>query len=678
MKHVTDTHDNPLIKESKYIHKNNMIRKLACQLNNKQDQEKAFTILSILIHNGIQTYMMNEFDVIAQRDIIEKIFNRIILSNFGQEYHDLRVTNIQTNTFENTESKSITSVFDTRDIMCLIFQFLSCNLNPTGLGEGDIYTCSLVCSQWLYHAWNPNCISHVNLTYLLTKYQHHNINSSINSNTFRHKNNVYLQAWQRVCKARSVDFSCSKLNITDLLLSKLLMFDNIEKLQFYQIYPQIKIVKALVQGCENKIKHFNVRYGFYHDDNVYMKKKEKIQKRNDEQMTKLFNNAIKLSNVDTVYIDTIYFPIIWSNKCKNLILNDCENNISNNKWFNFIINNCDCSGIKHIQINDSGYGSEKKFTTSGKYTNALMVKFSRQFTSLTRLSVGLSYVNKMSLRLLCIFKYIINRNNGYIELNFESIKLNDVKIVLKLIRAFNNHRNMMSTIIINKIILKNTSNTKQFESQLKLIDWANLEYIQIKQEKYKKYQNMNDQFMLISLTHQLKEVFFGNAADPYWQLYFGDYNYTPALKVIDINCKILYSIGFVNELIQLILRIVVIRKRHICIKAHIWIFIRDCLESMFFWQFEMFCKNISKLVRTQRAWFDVRLCIDASKFHDHGIRQEYHRVLQQRYSAILDTKEIRRFNKCQDSYANKYYESNKAPVILFENGLLRAFNCTIS
>ena len=108
-------------------------------MQNGRDKEDAFLLFTQLINDGIEKYVDNSFDIIKQADIIETIFQKIILLKFNQEY-----SNITKYNNDNEIYYYQPLLFNKSDLMCLIFQYMP--------------HCSLVCSYWLYHAMNPNSI----------------------------------------------------------------------------------------------------------------------------------------------------------------------------------------------------------------------------------------------------------------------------------------------------------------------------------------------------------------------------------------------------------------------------------------------------------------------------------------------------------------------------------------
>ena len=172
----------PVLKNKSKTQKNQAIQSLLTSvLQNKTDQVAAFTVLSELSKNGIKKYMIsssNDNDIDSDNvDIIEQIFNKLILTKFDAQYtyittyttkriaFDTDNCNYNAANNKNTNSNlsydddyiNTSIVINTNDLMSLIFQFLQFEY---------LKNCSLVCSHWLYHSFNPNSIYHLNLSYI--------------------------------------------------------------------------------------------------------------------------------------------------------------------------------------------------------------------------------------------------------------------------------------------------------------------------------------------------------------------------------------------------------------------------------------------------------------------------------------------------------------------------------
>ena len=143
---------------------------------------------------------------------------------------------------ESSKSNSITSsninfkdnVLNTTDIMCKIFQYLQYRFWTRRL-EGDLLSCGLVNTHFLYHAWNGNSIYHVNLCTMIDDVRW------LAKSSYKVNKERMSRVWQRFVKAKSVNFKASgylgntddvqkKLNAHSFLVSKMAMLNSIEKL----------------------------------------------------------------------------------------------------------------------------------------------------------------------------------------------------------------------------------------------------------------------------------------------------------------------------------------------------------------------------------------------------------------------------------------------------------------
>lgn len=135
--------------------------------DDSKDQDAAFLVLSRLAQHGIKNYAIKFCDhTETSVDIVDKIFDKIIFKKLNHDYANTTTyVNHNTNT-NDTDYKS--KVFNTTDLICLIFLFSQCHNNDSN-SFIDLYNKSLVCSHWLYHAFNPNTMYHVPLHRLLWK-----------------------------------------------------------------------------------------------------------------------------------------------------------------------------------------------------------------------------------------------------------------------------------------------------------------------------------------------------------------------------------------------------------------------------------------------------------------------------------------------------------------------------
>ena len=355
------------------------LQQLIESLTDPTERQVAPQILHPLLKHGIKTYMKDFFIEDKQAAIIESIFKNLILSQYGKEYQ--RVMSYKTQSNENNNDNKVNShyqslLFNTDDVMCLIFSYLIFT---------DLINCSLVNSYWLYHSFNPNSIYHANVTRLFTntaKYVEYatraqaettarnNSIYSINGSVDNHRNRIdgwissnmseliigmnptsaILRQWQRFTNIKDIRIflnydknsimifeNLAKLN--KLMLNKLAMFNNIETIcARFKDNRSLTIFKVLMQNCAKQIKNYDVS----------------ISDINTIRYGQL--SALKLIGAKRIVIHDTYFPIEWSNKCQRLIWLGIKHMPA--EWCDFIINNCDCTGIEY-------FDQQASFTVSG-------------------------------------------------------------------------------------------------------------------------------------------------------------------------------------------------------------------------------------------------------------------------------------------------------------------------
>ena len=332
---------------------------ITSSLEDTEMKNVAVVFLSSLCQQGLM-------NIVVDDDLIDKIFNKLILTKFGDEYSNITTyksrcaINIanknqrQNKNNDNDQENNVqhdddykAMVFNTNDLMSLIFHYLEYLKKR----DEDLSNCSLVCTHWFYHSFNLNSIYHVNLHYLL-------IRSRLSKVKIR-------RLWQRVVNGRSVTIVLghSAPKPDDFILSQILMVANIEKLRCVISPNHILYLKGIMQQCSNNIKDFNV--------NIKSTKKRNVL------------TPLKLFNARKIRIHNLYFYILWSYKCQQLYLSLLKK--IDNKWCNFVIYNCDCSGIKHLTLDDIEFHS--------KIVNKHLIfsRLAKKFTNLKKLDIILWY-----------------------------------------------------------------------------------------------------------------------------------------------------------------------------------------------------------------------------------------------------------------------------------------------
>ena len=386
-----------------------------CKSN--KDRDSATKIVSQLVRHGIKNYMANNFNENEQATMIERVFQEIILKKFGKEYENItkyKETRSRTNTTKNDYFKI--ELFNMNDLMCLIFQYLNYN-------NGELFNCSLVNSYWLYHSYNPNCIYSVNLTKLIKRLIF--VNNHVNQNDNCKKQLLSFRlatAWQHVINAKMISFKLpKKCDIGNDLLEKLCLFNNIQSIEAVLKEKQISVLKAILLNCANKIEYYHVRI------NGCEKRRWTLW-------------PLTLNSGKYIFQNRLNFGIKWSNKCHTFIFNGRGINSVGIKWCQFIINNCDCTGIKLLHLdkfrlsldfenynynsgdnckNNSISKSESKFNDKKDSKLKLLNKLALKFANLKHLKICWRsdfYDNSCELLFWEALAPIIDKNNVFVEL----------------------------------------------------------------------------------------------------------------------------------------------------------------------------------------------------------------------------------------------------------------------
>ena len=352
-------------------------------------------IISRLINDGIKVYMNKWYNENKQAIIIEMIFEKLVLKKFAKEYNAL-ITYVG-----NDDSKYQNKLFNSNDLMSSILEYLEYGSHF----DGDLVSCSLVSSHWLYHAWNVNSVYYVELHSLLLHETMQYETTNTNTNT---KANGVLRMWQRLINAKYIDFDDNEIKMTQLLVNRLLMLKNVHK---------IKFVSSNVTEYPNALKR--IINEWRHSEKIewcemifFVNYASKRDERPDERPAT--DNVFPIwtfNNAQYIKIRDLYFYRKWSNKCQELILNYLEN--INSNWCHFIIKNCDCSGVKILEIKGVS------FKINESKTEYVLKQFALKFINLKRLKLQMKLGGRGTnedLLLLQLFKPIILKNNGRIEL----------------------------------------------------------------------------------------------------------------------------------------------------------------------------------------------------------------------------------------------------------------------
>ena len=377
------------------------ISRLVCNtFKDKEIQKVADFVLSLLLTHGIKHFMSQFYNEDLHSNVIEMIFHQIIITKFEKEY--FHITTYKTINKSNNKYQQL--VFNTKDLMCSIFEYFDWNFNfDFNMNENEIESFSLVCSHWLYHTWNPNSMYHCDLSELV--------------HTDDKQQSKISRTWQRVIHAKSIVLnlaSVKSLQLETLVISKLLAMKSIVKtdIEIVDVHP-VEVLKAIMQNRRKNIEDFRLQSASLGVTNT---------------LDDLELSPLRLPNARFISIDSNVperFPIIWSNKCIKLNLEVAD---INDEWINHVLKYCDCSCIKRLNIFESHKGPfikryinlDNDFDHMKNYTiDDSIEKLAQQFTALERFHIRLGIWRNDELILFwrCLW---------------DTIRKNDTKVTLTL------------------------------------------------------------------------------------------------------------------------------------------------------------------------------------------------------------------------------------------------------
>ena len=192
------------------------------------------------------------------------------------------------------------------------------------------------------------------------------------------RDNNVLRSWERLVNLKHITFYAAddaRPKHHNLFFSRLSMLRNIEKIQCHCHPKQIATLKVIMQQCGENIIVFDVEI---------------------DQYSKFPNQVLpplKLPNAQHITMHDKYFYAIWTNKCDKLKIN----HQINEKWCQHVINQCDCSGVKHLTFDN--------FATDALDCKKLIFKeFSQQFINLTSLNINIVNFYNSSFGILSTFR----------------------------------------------------------------------------------------------------------------------------------------------------------------------------------------------------------------------------------------------------------------------------------
>ena len=321
--------------------------------NNQEVKTCANLIITRLIYDGIKIYMKKWYNEGKQANIIEDIFNNIILVKFEKQYNKLNT--VYAINDSNTNGRYYQNqVFISNDLMSSIFQYLYWQ---------NLIDCNFVNSYWLYHAWNVNSVYRVCLDKMIQDTLEYGDN----------KNNTVGRLWQRLINAKyikieNLNFSSRSDNTLRLLVNRLSLLTNIESVsisRFKENDTNVTILKSLMSRSKERIKYCNINT-----------RTVTSGKSNLGQLSPL-----RLPQARSVVIHDSYFYRSWSNKCTKIewknfnITKDC---------CEFWIKNCDCSNVRFLELCSVTFA----FGNDDDDESALLKQLASKFINLQRLKIG--------------------------------------------------------------------------------------------------------------------------------------------------------------------------------------------------------------------------------------------------------------------------------------------------
>ena len=380
----------------------NFINNLTTSINDPNTHQSVQTILTQLLKHGIKKYMKYYFNEKQHTQTIELIFNTIILEKFDKEYQSVITYVRRHSSQENSDLNDLdasffqTTVFNTCDLMSFIFQYLEYHRDFTG----DLFNCSISCTHWLYHVWNPNSIYYTNL-------------NGVVSRTEKLSTGAIVGMWQRMINIKHFDISMSELRSipNDCILQHLSMLKNIIKLSLRIETKHILLLKVLMQNCREKIEHWDVR--------VY----------SDESDIPL--SPLTLSNCKHLELYNKYLVIKWSNRCEKLILNELKD--IDSKWLQFVMDNCDCSGVKWLHLDDIEFSESLPKILLSEFVNKLI---NLQYLIMTCYEQSV----ERHLNLILLLKYLS-----------DILKKNNARVVFSIVSCYADGKKLIDMIVENGI-----------------------------------------------------------------------------------------------------------------------------------------------------------------------------------------------------------------------------------
>ena len=392
---------------------NDTIKKLASEMGDSKTRQIVENILTKLTTNGIKKYMKYHFKAEEQIQTIEKIFNDIILKKYEKEY-----VKIITYTHDSGSEYYQSAVFNTDDLMCYIFEFIELESHFTG----DLINCGLVNSHWLYQSWNTNLIYPFGLDKLISDTIHLWLRSDIKNDVA----SAHIGKWQRIANVKSIEcYSYAFSNCTQgynnndnnsnnnnnnskhlmkFLLRQLSMLKSVTHVEFEVDENCLSFLKIL-DVYRKKIEWYHVKITKHEIDLEGCIFKENML------------SLLKLSNAQVIFIFHMYYHLMWTNKCHTLIINGLKEIESG--WCQYIIDNCDCSGIKKLVFDGITFCTQMNNLENS--TKLLLTKLGQKFENLEHIVIRQcgfdhDYLNPCVLQLIQSLSKVVKKNKARVAL----------------------------------------------------------------------------------------------------------------------------------------------------------------------------------------------------------------------------------------------------------------------
>ena len=585
-----------------------LVKLLTPNDNNPQTQEQAQEIMLHLITFGIKKHMEDFYDETKHATIIEQIFTQIILTKFKKEYQQVTKYNTDEDDDEDEDEETLGAhyyqnlLFNTEDLMCFIFQFLS-DFDFYDIVY-DLTNCSLVCSYWLYHCWNINSIYFVSIDRLI-KYS-----IELNNND----NKLYSRMWQRLYNAHKINvhirYRDSQLELNEFVLNKLAMFSNISNISGYFPIKSFPFLKVIMNKCSDKIERFALKARTSY---------------NSDETNKI--SPLTLPNARIIRTRSLYFFIIWTNKCETLELAWIDDDIKK-EWIQHVVDKCDCSGITELCFDHVSFEKMLNKNAAAALTPelatipvssevlSLFETFAKKFINLRRLTFDIYTGCDDALLLLWKFLNVImvkhvNSNTSDVNINANANananrNCNDWGVKLQVFCESTHFKKINKMIEKNKVIIDEISLIidsrwkKNKKHIIKLLSNKYLKRLQITNSD-----KTNTQFALV-LESFKNETFLKQAK-------------FDALKMIvfqDNSSLVSSTMKMVNEFLQLNF---IIEKKLYCVMKFV-VDVRNetttaittvnaNTESNFGMSFENLCNNIYRLLTQEQIGFDITVTL---------------------------------------------------------------------